>query len=202
LLFGTILWLYCCHCIQAVPTGFVDELVTITKTGFTTTGVFARTMEGDNLLFLGAKRGKIFVMINPDTGDTSNQVILMQLPVCDNGERGVQTIVAHPDFETNGYLYIYRTEYKEGCYLDSTTGPQNRLSRFTVSTSNDNGGPTIDPSTELSLFRGPIQNAYNHNGGGMAFGNDGYLYIAIGDGGRIGDYHSQNRQTLNGSILR
>lgn len=186
--------------VQAVPGGFVEDLVANVKYQVTNTGSFATASNGDTLLFLGSKNGKIYVIVNPnETPD--EQHLLLDLPVCTNGERGVQTLLPHPDFDTNGYLYIYRTELKGDCDLSYETGPQNRLSRFTVSIGADRI-PVIDTSTEVSLFRGPIQNYKYHNGGGMAFGNDSYIYITIGDGGLHQDGHSQNPKTLNGAVLR
>lgn len=185
----------------AAPPGFVDELVTLTGSfGLTNTGAFATATTGDTLLFLGSKNGPLNVIINPDD-DPENKVALMNMPVCNNGERGIQTILPHPDFESNGYLYIYRTEFREGCKRDGVLGPHNRLSRFTVSFDMDSI-PFIETSSELSLFRGPTQVWVTHNGGGMAFGNDGNIYITIGDGGLTQYKNGQNRQTLNGAVLR
>lgn len=183
----------------ATPPGFVEELVATTQYKFTNTGAFATAPNGDSLLFLGSKFGQVYVIINPND-DPENQHLLMDMPVCTNGERGVQTVLPHPNFQQNAFLYVYRTERREGCDFDGITGPWNRLSRFTVSMDGD--FPTIDKSTEISLFRGPTQTASNHNGGGMAFGNDGFLYVAIGDGGMDGHKHAQNQQTLNGAVLR
>ena len=96
----------------------------------------------------------------------------------------------HPNFENNGYVYL--------CYT-----PSERLSvisRFTVSNANPNN---LDLASELELIEIP-QPAVNHNGGQIAFGPDGYLYIAMGDGGGSGDPdgNAQNRTNLLGNILR
>lgn len=204
--------------VQGVPSGFVDELITKNLLKLTNSGAFATTSTGDAFLFLGSKNGQVSVMVNPtddgyndesddgsDDGSDdrpSSSYLLLSLPVCTNGERGLQTVLPHPDFATNGYLYVYRTEMLDpGCALDYVDGPQNRLSRFTVDI-DSSGVPSIDGDSEISLFRGPIQNWKNHNGGGMAFGNDGLLYITIGDGGLAPDNHGQDPKTLNGNVLR
>ena len=205
-----------CICIivavKSVPLGFVDELFVSaahkTANLLTNTGAFAKDAHGNVLFFLGSKEGMIRVMVNPPDGDyddiddVKSFSTIMELPVCNDGERGVQSILPHPDFETNGYLYIYRTEKVGECKLDYKEGPNNRLSRFTVVSSGDGTPPTIDPKSEVSLFRGPTQGGKNHNGGGMAFGNDGFLYITIGDGGSTADKYAQNLRTLNGKVLR
>ena len=222
---------------HSLPLGFVDELFVSTSQNqqqqhqlagtLVNTGAFAKASNGNVLFFLGSKEGSIRVTIikdakhddgdfvatrtHQDLSDDLSFFTLLELPVCTDGERGVQSLVPHYDFERNGYLYIYRTERNDddaddggGCKLDYKEGPHNRLSRFTVvsSSSRDGESPTIDPKSEVSLFRGPTQNGKNHNGGGMAFGNDGFLYITIGDGGSTRDKNSENLQTLNGKVLR
>ena len=86
-------------------------------------------------------------------------------------------------------------------YTTSINGNiQTRVSRFSVNSSDPN---KADQSSELVLLE--IDQPYaNHNGGQIAFGPDGYLYIALGDGGSGGDPqgNGQNRKTLLGSILR
>lgn len=186
--------------VHAVPGGFVEDFVANAQYKVTNTGAFATASNGDTLLFLGSQYGKVNVIVNPDE-TPDEQHLLVDLPVCSNGERGIKTLLPHPDFETNGYLYIYYTDLKGACDFSYETGPQNRLSRFTVSIGADRI-PVIDTSTEVSLFRGPNQNYKNHNGGGLAFGNDGLIYITTGDGGLQKDGHSQNAQTLNGAVLR
>jgi hypothetical protein len=113
----------------------------------------------------------VYVIVNPDH-EAENHHFLMEMKIGTNRERRVQTLLPHPNFQENRYLYVYRTEKREGCDLDGITGPWNRLSRFTVSM--ETGPPSIDEGSEMSLFRGPTQTSFNHNGGGMAFGNDGY----------------------------
>ena len=95
----------------------------------------------------------------------------------------------HPDYEANGYFFVNYT----------ASGPNRTvISRFKVSADQNKA----DPSSEqvILTFEQPYS---NHNGGQVSFGPDGYLYIAVGDGGSGGDPHDhgQNRSTLLGTIL-
>ena len=96
-------------------------------------------------------------------------------------EGGLLGLAFHPDFADNGYLFVNYTR-------TPNSGPdagqlQTAISRFTV------GEPTSgapDPDSELLVLT--IDQPYgNHNGGGVAFGPDGMLYIGTGDGGWAGD---------------
>lgn len=104
---------------------------------------------------------------------------------------GLLGLAFHPDFRNNGYLYV---NYTAG------SKPETRISRFTLK---QGGNGQVDPKSESVLLR--FDQPYrNHNGGKVAFGPDGYLYISVGDGGSGGDpqNNSQNRSNLLGNILR
>ena len=94
------------------------------------------------------------------------------------------------DPKTKRHLYVYY----------SAANPRRSVvSRFTVSSDNPSG----DPDSEMAILE--VEQPYaNHNGGQLAFGPDGYLYIGLGDGGAAGDPqgNGQNTSTLLGSILR
>ena len=105
-------------------------------------------------------------------------------------EEGLLGLAFHPDFSDNGYLFV---NY-------SASSPRRTvISRFRTEQSSG----MADPATERVMleFRQPFS---NHNGGQLAFGPDGYLYIASGDGGSAGDPqgNGQNLATLLGKILR
>ena len=90
-----------------------------------------------------------------------------------------------------------------GYFFLNYTAPNPRrtiISRFQASPTT---ADTVDPSTELILLEVP-QPYSNHNAGQLAFGNDGLLYIGLGDGGSGGDpdNNGQNLATLLGSMLR
>lgn len=107
-------------------------------------------------------------------------------------ETGLLGIAFHPQFTTNPYVYLYYIGREPDGDLES------RVARYTVAA---NGIINRDSEEILLRFTQPHD---NHNGGQLAFGNDGYLYIASGDGGSGGDpdQYGQNRNTLLGKILR
>jgi quinoprotein glucose dehydrogenase len=111
----------------------------------------------------------------------------------EENEEGLLGLAFHPKFRENGEFFVY--------YTKKDAPPHTSVvSRFRTSKESPD---TADPATEEELMRIP-QPFWNHNGGGLAFGPDGYLYIALGDGGKRDDPfgHGQNLETLLGSILR
>ncbi|MCH7608554.1 MAG: PQQ-dependent sugar dehydrogenase [Chloroflexi bacterium] len=105
-------------------------------------------------------------------------------------EEGLLGLAFDPGFASNGYFYVYY----------SAAGPRRSvLSRFSVSGNPD----AADATSELVLLEVP-QPFSNHNGGMIAFGPDGFLYVGLGDGGSGGDPrgNGQDLGTLLGSILR
>ena len=118
--------------------------------------------------------------------DLSGQVVA-------GGETGLLGMAFHPDFPADPRVFV--------CY---TTGTP-LLSRLSEFQSRD-GGATLDPTSERVLLS-VAQPQSNHNGGHLAFGPDGYLYLGLGDGGGSGDPHGtigngQDTHTLLGKILR
>jgi len=104
-------------------------------------------------------------------------------------EQGLLGLAFHPTYPANGRFFVYYTGAQG----------QSVLSRFQVS-----GDPNLaDPASETVLLTVP-QPAANHNGGMIAFGPDGFLYIGLGDGGAANDRfaNGQNLGTLLGALLR
>lgn len=110
-------------------------------------------------------------------------------PIKPGDERGLLGMAFHPNYQSNGFVYINYTDEDDHTIV----------SRFSVSTVPDR----LDKKSENVLIK-LKQPFSNHNGGHMVFGADGYLYISVGDGGKFGDpfNNAQNLETLFGSILR
>lgn len=110
-------------------------------------------------------------------------------------EAGLLGLALHPNFAQNGYVYLSYTK-------PSSTSPANLASVIARGKTTD-GGLTLDPSTLVEILS--LDQPYsNHNGGHIAFGLDGFLYAAFGDGGSGGDPqgNGQNKNTLLGKMLR
>ncbi len=104
------------------------------------------------------------------------------------GEMGLLGMAFHPEFPRKPNVYVY--------YVDKKM--RSVLSEFRV----DSDGHIVPKSERVLLrFKQPYS---NHNGGQVAFGPDGYLYLGLGDGGWAGDPHNnaQDTTTLLGSLLR
>jgi glucose/arabinose dehydrogenase len=148
--------------------------------------------DGTNRLFVIEQTGKIYVFENKQNVTLKSVFLDITERVESSGnEQGLLGMAFHPDFKNNGYFYV-----------DYTADNPDRtvISRFSTVI----GNQTIaNPDSELVLLE-VDQPFANHNGGQIQFGPDGYLYIALGDGGSGGDPqgHGQNRSTLLGSILR
>ncbi len=145
------------------------------------------THANDFRIFIVEKTGKIFAYKG-----TQKHLFLdaSSLITAKGSEQGLLSIAFHPIFSENGYLFLFYTA-KNG---------DNTLARLTVDR-------LTDKQTDLKSLEVLISQedpASNHNGGMLAFGQDGYLYLGIGDGGRGGDpwNNAQNLETLLGKMLR
>ncbi len=105
-------------------------------------------------------------------------------------EQGLLGLAFHPNYEENGYFFVNYTNNQGNTVI----------SRFQVTAEDPN---RADPGSETVLFT-VSQPFANHNGGALAFGPDGYLYLGLGDGGSGGDpqNNGQSTQTLLGKVLR
>jgi len=162
------------------------------KLSFTRPVDFQHAGDNSNRLFVVEQRGVISVFQNDELAAEKGSFLDIENRVDDSSnEQGLLGVAFHPNYESNGYFYV-----------NYTASNPNRtvISRFKVSPSNPN---QADSSSELVLLEYD-QPYSNHNGGQISFGPDGFLYIAVGDGGSGGDPkgNGQNRNTLLGSILR
>ncbi len=181
--------------ILAVPLGFVDEGV---ATIMATSGVFAPNprKNGKPMLLVSSKEGSINALEDPDNSDAVMNIANFNPIVCTNGPRGVYSMVPHPDFMLNRFLFVYYTRAVPGCPESATLGPPQRLSRFTLNRLT----LKIDMASEVVLLETPPSPILLHDGGGMFIGKDRLLYLAIGDGG-IPEY-SQDMRNLYGKLIR
>lgn len=146
---------------------------------------------GDERVFIVQKNGIIriadamtgtlvttpFLNIDPQVGSSG-------------GEQGLLGMAFHPDYKNNGYFFLNYTN----------NSGHTVISRFSVNPADSN---LALPLSEVILHT--INQPYtNHNGGNLAFGPDGYLYIGMGDGGSGGDpqNRAQNKKELLGKMLR
>jgi glucose/arabinose dehydrogenase len=144
-------------------------------------------------LFVVEKGGTIRIIQN---GTVLPQPFLnISAKVITQVEEGLLGLTFHPNFATNGKFYVN--------YVRNNGGQvQSVISEFTASPANTN---QADPSTERILLTvNQVGNFSNHKAGQLAFGNDGFLYFGLGDGGSEGDPlgNGQNTQTLLGKMLR
>ncbi len=144
--------------------------------------------DGTNRLFVVQRSGTIRVY---DDNLTYIQDFLTVSDVGTAGEGGLLSLAFHPDYETNGFLFVYYT--RPDFSLE--------VARYTVSTGSIN---SADPTSKQIVINIPHPGEDNHNGGKILFGPDGYLYLATGDGGGGGDpsNNAQNGNSLLGKMLR
>jgi glucose/arabinose dehydrogenase len=141
-------------------------------------------------LYAVSQQGRIYRFDKSSTNPTAEIWLDITDRLISGGERGLLGLAFHPDFSNNGLFYVNYT----------APGPL-RTVVSSFETDPDTGDALPDSETILLVFNQPFS---NHNGGDIAFGPDGYLYIASGDGGSGGDpqNNAQNTQNLLGAMLR
>ncbi len=152
--------------------------------------------DGTNRIFVVEQKGRILVFPNDQNTPQAKLFLDIVSRVKSTGnEEGLLGLAFHPDFRNNGYFFVDYTRPTTGAGVSQTT-----ISRFKVSAADPDAA---DPASETIILQ--ITQPYeNHNGGQIVFGPDGFLYIAMGDGGSGGDPlgNGQNRKVLLGKILR
>ena len=151
--------------------------------------------DGTHREFVVEQDGRIWIL--PTDRNSSEPKLFLDIsdrrPHVDN-EEGLLSLAFHPQFKTNGKFYIF--------YSHPSAPKHTILAEWQVSKTN---ADLADPSAErvlLNVHKEPRN--WNHNGGTILFGNDGYLYLGIGDGGAGYDPKdaAQKLNNLYGKIIR
>ena len=142
--------------------------------------------DGSNRLFVVEKGGVIWVFTAEVQSTVKTEFLDISSQVRSSGEAGMLGLAFHPNYKTNGLFYFfYVSQYPY----------RSVIARYKVS-QNPN---VADPASESILIDSPQSTLY-HNGGQLAFGPDGYLYIGMGD--NFVPTTAQDLTDLPGSILR
>jgi glucose/arabinose dehydrogenase len=146
--------------------------------------------DGLNRLFIVERAGIIKVLQPGDTTPTIFLDIVSKVASA-GAEQGLLGLAFHPLYQSNGRFFVFYTRTGDGALV---------IAEYHAVPAASN---TAD-STETVLLSIPHPTNTNHNGGMLAFGPDGYLYIGVGDGGGANDppNNAQNTNVLLGKILR
>jgi glucose/arabinose dehydrogenase len=146
--------------------------------------------DGSQRLFIVEQAGRIRIVKNGALVPTPF-LDITSLALFDFGERGLLGLAFHPQYAANRRFYVFYTREGDGAL---------QVSEFLASAAD----PDVADTAERPLLTIPHSFAGNHNGGRIAFGPDGYLYIGTGDGGGGGDpeNNAENIQSLLGKLLR
>ena len=156
--------------------------------------------DGGNLLFVVEQRGRIWSF--PNVPDTATKVEFLDIrpkvfsPASGgHNEEGLLGLAFHPGYRSNGEFFVYYSAH------EGPTGRRSIVARYKVSRDDRR---RADPASEQRIWVGPPDPYGNHNGGTIAFGPDGYLYITLGDSGAADDplTTGQDPSDWFGSILR
>jgi glucose/arabinose dehydrogenase len=173
--------------------------------GATTPVAFLDPNDGRDRRLVATQQGAILVW--DDSKDAMLPTMFLDLrsstggPVLFGGERGLLAMALDPNYATTGRFYVYYTRTNQGA---GTTGDI-VIARYTRSA----GNPDVaNPASAQIIMVIEHSSATNHNGGQLAFGPNGFLYISVGDGGNGCDDNQgtngdgQRTNSLLGKILR
>ena len=144
---------------------------------------------GDDRLFIVEQDGRIRIVLN-DTVMVTPFLDINPQVISVGQEQGLLGLAFHPDYKQNGFFYVNYTN----------NSGHTTISRFSVDPADSNHA-LVNSQLILMVINQPYT---NHNGGCLAFDKDGYLYIAMGDGGSANDpqNRAQNKKQRLGKILR
>ena len=145
--------------------------------------------DGSRRLFV-VERAGIIKVVQPGAA-TATDFLNITSKTSTDGERGLLGLAFHPQYIQNRRFFVYFTRVSDGAL---------QISEFRATENN----PNVADATEIPIITIPHPGASNHNGGTIAFGADGYLYAAPGDGGGANDQNNnaQNIEQLLGKVIR
>ena len=155
--------------------------------------------DGKNLLFVVEQHvGKIQSFTDSKDASDKQEFLHLPDPMNKGNEEGLLGLAFHPKYAENGEFFVY---YSAHDTVDDKHFRRSVVSRFKVSKDDPR---KADPTSEQRVWESAKDQFENHNGGCIAFGPDGYLYISLGDGGAADDPHmtGQNPKDWFASILR
>lgn len=167
--------------LASVPTGFTDTTLATNLTSPT-----AMVFAPDGRLFITQQEGDLRILKNGNLLPSP----FLSLKVDSTGERGLLGVAFDPSFSANHFVYVYYT-----VPAHRHTAAHNRVSRFTA-----NGDVAARHSEQILLDLNNLSSATNHNGGSLAFGPDGKLYIGVGENNN--GANAQDITNLLGKVLR
>ncbi len=168
---------------SAAPTITLQEVAS----GFQTPVELVNSGDGSGRLFVVEQGGTIKVLSSGVA--TATLFLDISSVITSGGERGLLGLAFHPQYSSNRAFYVYYTRAGDGAltiarYLRNATNPL-----------------LADPASGSVIITIPHPTYQNHNGGHLAFGPDGYLYIGTGDGGGGGD-PDRNGQKLTTRLAK
>jgi hypothetical protein len=174
----------------ALPSPLIAQQITLSPvlSGLSSPVFAGHAGDGSNRLFIVERGGVIRVM---QPGASSSTVFLnISARLVAGGEQGLLGLAFHPQYLTNGRFFVFYTRVGDGTLV---------IAEYKVSGNRDVADPT-----EKVILTIAHPTFTNHNGGMLAFGPDGYLYVGVGDGGSGNDpgNNGQNINALLGKILR
>ncbi len=162
-------------------------------------GIYGKTSDlatnGDGRMYAATQLGYIYI-INP--GGVTDTIPFLDInskvtptSLSNTGEQGLLGLAFSPNYTTDSSFYVY--------YTNKTGNGNSVLARYKRS-----ADPNVADTVSAEILFALAQPYTNHNGGCLKFGNDGYLYLALGDGGDVGDpgNRAQNMNMYFGKILR
>ena len=175
--------------IAAIPSAATAQIqLSPVATGLSSPVFVGHAGDGSGRLFILEQAGIIKVL---QPGDAPTIFLDIRTRVLSGGERGLLGLAFHPLYSTNGRFFVFYTQNTDGALV---------VAEYLASPP----GSNVAGTTERRILVIPHPGASNHNGGMLAFGADGYLYIGVGDGGSANDppNNAQRIDTLLGKILR